>query len=149
MPKNKAFTLLELIIVLIIIGVLATLGFTQYSKVVESTRLAEAKTMIGSMRQLATEYYWKNGSLAGIQNSDLGVNNTCSSSNYYRYSQGWTNPTTCLHLVARRCTSGGKTPNASRAYDFLLRKYCPGTGQGKWSCYYLDDLSACFGLPSY
>ena len=144
MPKQKAFTLLELIIVIIIIGVLATLGFTQYSKVVESTRLAEAKAMIGSMRQLATEYYWKNGSLAGIQYADVGVDNNCTSSNFYRYWIG-SRTSDWLDLTATRCTGGGKSPNASRGYVVFLR-YWPGTGRNFWKCYYTDDNSVCFGL---
>lgn len=46
---KKGFTLLELIVVIIIIGILATLGFTQYTKVVEKGRTAEAKSVLGRM----------------------------------------------------------------------------------------------------
>jgi prepilin-type N-terminal cleavage/methylation domain-containing protein len=40
---KKGFTLLELIVVIVIIGVLATLGLTQYASMVERGRSAEAK----------------------------------------------------------------------------------------------------------
>ncbi|MDD5155964.1 MAG: type II secretion system protein [Candidatus Omnitrophica bacterium] len=140
----RSFTLLELIVVIVILGILATLGFTQYSKQVESTRLAEAKVRIGNMRQLATEYYLKNGSLDGITNADVGADNTCTSSNFYRYWLGDKN-SYALELIADRCTSGGKIPNASRRYSYYLR-YFPGTGQISWGCYYDDDGSGCFGL---
>ncbi|MDD5156037.1 MAG: prepilin-type N-terminal cleavage/methylation domain-containing protein [Candidatus Omnitrophica bacterium] len=142
---KKGFTLLELIVVIVILGILATLGFTQYSKVVESSRLAEAKTIIGSMRQLATEYYFKNGSLTGIGFGDLGCVPGCSSTSYYRCATG-TITSEYLMLDAVRCTSGGKNPNASRGY-FVYIPYYPSTGEGTWHCQYTDDNSSCFGMP--
>jgi len=146
-PSLRSFTLLELIVVIVILGILATLGFTQYSKVVESSRLAEAKVMIGTMRQLATEYYWKNGSLIGIQYADVGDDDTCTSSNFYRY---WIIPQifgTRVVLGASRCTSGGKIPDASRPYKFFLVFY-PASGEGTWHCQY-DEVGypSCLGYP--
>lgn len=142
---HRSFTLLELIIVIVIIGLLATLGFSQYNKVVESTRLAEAKVRIGLMRQLATEYYLKNGSLDGIVDADVGAVSPCVSSDFYQYWIG--SPASGgLTLVASRCINGGKTPNAARRYDHYL-EYYPGSGLGVWHCYYPDDNSSCFGLP--
>ena len=121
-------------------GILASLGLTQYSTVVEKSRLAGAKVRIGLMRQLATEYYINNGTLAGILDSDVGADNTCSSATLYAYwiqsyapGIGWVN------LAARRC-------NSSRWYIYYLQYY-PGTGMGTWHCAYADDGSSCFGLP--
>jgi len=79
-----------------------------------------------------------------MQNSDVGVNNTCASTNFYRYYVN--NYTTYANLVAARCTSSGKTPNASRGYYYYM-VYYPGTGQSDWHCCYSDDNSPCFGLP--
>ncbi len=70
--KNKAFTLLELIVVIVILGVLATLGFTQYGRMVEKSRQAEAKMILGDIRKLTYAYYLANGSLTGI--TDVNVN---------------------------------------------------------------------------
>jgi len=142
--KVKSFTLVELIIVVIIVGILASLGLTQYSNVVEKSRLAEAKVRIRVMRNFAYEYYLNNGSMSGSTNADMGVDNTCSSTDFYRY--GINPSSTWVNLIATRCPTGGKPPNTSRSYLFYLRFY-PGTGQSTWCCYYADNQSSCFGLP--
>jgi prepilin-type N-terminal cleavage/methylation domain-containing protein len=143
---NKGFTLLELIVVIIIIGVLATLGYTQYTTIVEKGRVAEAIARIGFMRKLTYEYYIKNGSLIGIQNSNVEVDNTCSSSFFYRYYVGGQPLAGYVALEAARCTTGGKSPNASREYVYYLQ-FFPDTGQQSWHCAYQDDYTSCFGLP--
>ncbi len=139
----KSFTLIELIVVIIIVGILAAVGLSQYSLTVEKSRLAEAKIRIGTMRQLAYEYWLNNQDMTNIQNPDVGVNYTCTSTDFYRYYIGSTS--TYADLNARRCTSGGKSPNASREYRYYLRYY-PGTGESNWYCYYPDGYSPCFGL---
>ena len=145
-PKSsiKSFTLIELIVVIIIVGILAAVGISQYSLMVEKARTAEAKVRIGAMRQLAYEYYLNNGSLTGIQNSDVGVDYTCTSTSFYKYYIGYINPTTA-NMDSVRCTSGGKTPNASREYIFYFT-FSPDTGQGVQHCQYTDNASACFGF---
>jgi prepilin-type N-terminal cleavage/methylation domain-containing protein len=138
---QKGFTLLELIVVIVILGILATLGYSQYNKQVESTRVAEAKVRLGLMRQLVIEYYWKNGSLDGIQDSDIGGSWTCTSDGFYacrmrNVTSAW------IDLIADSCTSGGKVPNASRRYLYYLR-VTPSTGNSSWGCNYADDNSPC------
>ena len=144
--NKKGFTLLELIIVIVIVGVLAAMGFIQYNKVVENSRLVEARVQIGNMRKLAYEYYLKYGSPAGIQESDIGVDGNCHPDSFYNYWIRARFPT-CLDLAAARCTeaSGGKKAPVDRGYIFYLH-FCPDTGQSEWHCYYADS-SSCFGLP--
>jgi prepilin-type N-terminal cleavage/methylation domain-containing protein len=147
--KNKAFTLLEILVVIIVMSILATLGFTQYLKTIESTRIAEAKTTIGNMRTLTAEYsFGHNDAIDGIQNSDVGVDGSCTSDHYYYYNIecGYCTGDGPVTLKAGRCTAGGKTPNASRGYAVYL-VFTPSTGQTTpWHCFYVDNGSPCFGM---
>lgn len=54
---KKGFTLVELIIVIIIVGILASVAMGQYAKVVEKSRYAEANTILGSLRSMQMAYY--------------------------------------------------------------------------------------------
>ena len=112
---KKGFTLLELIVVIIIIGILATLGFTQYTKVIEKGRTAEAKAILGQMRTAQEAYMLEYGSrTAIIGNLSVEVPTSCVSTHYFSYSTDATTGT------ATRCTVGGKTPNATASYTITL-----------------------------
>jgi len=143
-----AFTLVELIIVIIIVGILAAVGINQYSLTVEKGRTAEAKIGIGTMRQLAYEYYLNNGTVTGMTNDDVGVDNTCVSTNFYRYQVAPASASS-VFLIAHRCTSGGKIPNAS-TWSFLYVEYFPASGECNWYCKVMDGTSSgCFGLLAW
>ena len=118
--KNKGFTLFELIVVIIIIGILATLGFTQYARVVEKGRTAEAISVLGTIRIAARAYYLQNGAYPATL-GELAVNapEACTTTHYFYYSVVTWAPCECpgaaanASAVAHRCTGGGKTPDAA------------------------------------
>jgi prepilin-type N-terminal cleavage/methylation domain-containing protein len=144
LKKVKSFTLVELIIVVIIVGILAALGLTQYSTLVEKSRLAEARVRIGTMRQLAHEYYLNNGDMTSMQNADVGVDGACHTTDFYAYNM-LVKSSTRVEFAAFRCSTGGKPPNVTRRYYYYMTYY-PSTGQTSWSCNYPDDGSPCPGF---
>ncbi|MDD5691933.1 MAG: prepilin-type N-terminal cleavage/methylation domain-containing protein [Candidatus Omnitrophica bacterium] len=139
---KRAFTLIEIIIVIIIVGILAALGLVQYSNMVERGRVTEARMRIGVMRQLATEYYWENGSLTGLTQNWLGVNNTCAPDGFYRCRMG-TLDADSVNLSCVRCVAGegGKQPDGV-AYNIYMR-WTPSTGLQEWFC--VDSDGSCVG----
>lgn len=115
--------MLELVVVIIIIAILASLGFTQYNRIVEKARLSEVIVNFGKMRTLIIAYYLEKGTLSTITNNDVGIGSDfpagCVSTNYYWYNID--NPTdTEVTMAGIRCSlpgysgygGGGKPPDA-------------------------------------
>mgnify|MGYP003804483995 CR=1 FL=1 len=116
MKRDRGFTLIELVVVIIIVGILAAMGFTQYTKMVEKGRTAEGKSVLGSLRTAQRARYLEVGSYtASIPDLPVEAPTACTNTHYYSYTCA--NTGTC---TANRCTAGGKTPNAQAAHNITL-----------------------------
>ncbi|MFA5410745.1 MAG: prepilin-type N-terminal cleavage/methylation domain-containing protein [Candidatus Omnitrophota bacterium] len=120
---KKAFTLLELVIVIVVVGVLATLGLQSYQVTIEKSRGAEAKANLGLLRKLQFGYYleynkYSSGGIITDLGLPAGIGYDCSASGeeyYFKYRCSTTG--TCY---AYRCTTGGKPPSSSTGYVIYL-----------------------------
>ena len=74
--KRKAFTLIEVLIVVIIVGILATLLLPQMGVMAERARVAEAKNMLGALRTLLTVTYQEEGNWGFVPLEDNAEINT-------------------------------------------------------------------------
>lgn len=112
---KKGFTLLELMIVFIILGILVTLGFSQYTKMSERGRASEARMILSQLRTAAIGYHQEHAQWPGSI-TDLAVSvteDTCDSTHHFKYVSAGNTGT------ATRCMSGGKTVGPS-AYPVTL-----------------------------
>ncbi len=125
MQRKSGFTLLELIVVIIIIGILATLGFVQYTAIIEKGRRAEAASNLGTLRTLESVRYQETGAYGDLAslNSGLpgGATASCgavSPANQYYFQYECASASgTC---TAHRCTTGGKAPVGTSADTMTL-----------------------------
>jgi len=84
--KKNGFTMLELLMVVIIIGILATIALPQYMSFVEKARAAEAMTTIGALRTAENLYKLENGTYSPNV-ADLTITvPTSGAATYWTYS---------------------------------------------------------------
>ncbi|MBL7131685.1 MAG: type II secretion system protein [Candidatus Omnitrophica bacterium] len=133
---KKGFTLLELMVVIIIIGVLATLGVMQYQAAIEKSRGAEARQILGQLRSQCAAIYMGEGSGTNCNAGNLRIGtatdtipSACRATNYFSYAV--TPAATGLASTATRCIASGKTPNGSTAHTLILTTNF-GTGSDTW-----------------
>jgi len=136
---KKGFTLLELVIVLIIVGVLATLAVGQYGRMVERARGAEARSALGDIRKNATIFFIDKGTFTGITSADLNIGavgsmdmapSACRGSHYFSYGYGVSG--TIVTGTAIRCGAGGKTPSATNAGQTVILASDFANGVDTW-----------------
>lgn len=119
---KKGFTLIELMIVIIIIAVLAVVAVVQYNTVIERTRSAEAKDVMGHMRKLCAAIYARDGNVINCTPVALGIGQeegmippTCYRSHYFNYSAE-ESPSfeNVMVFTATRCMQYGRPPDAKQ-----------------------------------
>lgn len=124
---KKGFTFLEILVVIIIIGVLATLGFNQYTRMMEKSRTAEAKTILSQLRGAQLTHLQDESSYGVLADLSVEVPSTCAgqASHYFQYSCNAGNGS----CIATRCTGiNGKQPGALASY--WIRLFPDGTWDG-------------------
>ena len=91
----KGFTLLEILIVVIIVGILAALAIPYYVKTAESSKAAEAYNNLSAIRQAELVHYGRTGyfiisegTLTDFSDLDIEDPNTMPNRNFDYYAMG-------------------------------------------------------------
>lgn len=110
--KKRGFTLLEILIVVIIVGILGSLALPRFIGAVEKARAAEAFANLGSLRNSLNRYYLERQSFTTNFNLlDMGDPNSISSdaqggNRYFSYSVVATDSAALTFTIRASRTSG-------------------------------------------
>ena len=87
--NKQGFTLIEMLVVVLIIGILAAGALPQYQRAIDKTRYAQARTVVESIWQAQQRYYFVNEKYASRANeldidiSGVTIQSTGSYDHYY------------------------------------------------------------------
>jgi prepilin-type N-terminal cleavage/methylation domain-containing protein len=129
--SQKSFTLVELLIVVAILGILASVGIVQYGVTIEKSRSAEAYSVLSDIVGAEKAYYAENsaytGTIAGLHSFDA-----VPASANFNYSVPFVDATTGYAQAAR--VSSGRL-----SYGICLQSGRRGSCNA--------DTAACLGCP--
>ena len=112
MNRDKGFTLPELMIVVVIIGILASIAYPRYIRIAEKGRAAEAKDALGRIRNAELGYRFEFDTYTSDFTALQTDFPTSCTPNFYFFYVIDSATAGSFSARATRCTSGGKDPQA-------------------------------------
>ncbi len=122
--KKDGFTLTEIIMAVIVIGILASLAAPRYIRLIEKSRSAEARRVLGVIREAELAYFFEfdtyTSNMTLLRLPEI-PSSACNASYYFRYvlsgvsAAGFTG-------TAMRCSAGGKEPQTAVNYNITINQ---------------------------
>ena len=69
--NERGFTLVELMIVVVIIGILASIAIPKFSSMIGKAKTTEAKQILNQIITLETSYYYQNSAYVAFDNASV------------------------------------------------------------------------------
>jgi|JI10StandDraft_1071094.scaffolds.fasta_scaffold49873_2 type II secretory pathway pseudopilin PulG len=83
--KNRAFSLVELMTIIIIIGILAGIAFPAYKKYIANSKISEAYTLIDGIGKSQMSFFHENNEFRDVVPSPVGLDQPMT----FEDAQGW------------------------------------------------------------
>ena len=128
--KESGFTLLEIIIVIIIVGVLASLALPRFFSTVEYARSTEAMVSISAVRQSLERCFYQRGTYVGctvFTNLDL-IDPALSPNSHFTYAISGATATDFIITAYRNTRDGGISGDQVRLSQTGNNIFRSGTG---------------------
>jgi len=139
MNKKSGFTLIELLVVVLIVGILASIAIPQYFKAVEKSRIAEATSVLTTIKSAQERYLAGSGGYASdLNNLDITYSNLTTAIISLRYFNAGlaTTAGTSYILTLTRTTTNSSVTSRYGAYSIIINvpaapiaavSACPGS----------------------
>ncbi len=131
--KKSGFTILELAVVVIVVTILSMIGVVSFTQAIEKSRTAEAKRILGQIRQLERAYFMNTGAYTtemDLVGEDAPI--ACVATHYFSYSIGAASGVDFTAVASRCSVAGGKNPTGP---DYTITVDADGSWSGSAGYY--------------
>ena len=145
--KNAGFTLMELLVVVLIIGILGAVALPQYEIVVKKARAAKAITLARALKDAQEVYYMANGAYAADLES-LGEQIPAAVDGFTLSFANFSNGRFAFYRTDRNyfiVSSGAYRSGKAVLKDMLY--CCPSSEQGQRICKAVGSQKTPFNTP--
>ncbi|MCL4799997.1 MAG: type IV pilin protein [Burkholderiales bacterium] len=133
MSAQRGFTLLELMIVVVVIGILAMIAYPSYSDYVRRGKIAEAASALMETRGKMEQYFLDNRTYAGADAAGLPCNATVMSAGKKYFGYACSNLGAATYTVTATGAAGEGMGGFVYTIDQANQRASTVTGVSGWS----------------
>jgi type IV pilus assembly protein PilE len=116
MNRNAGFTLLEVMVVVVIIGILATIGYPSYTDYLRRGKIAEAISTLADTRTKMEQYFLDNRTYVGADAANMPCNAAVLAAGKKQFSYACSN----LGAATFTVTATGESAEGMAAFTYTI-----------------------------